>query len=70
MKESSPLARTDRVVFDAVFLGPRYQNGQQVNAVADDLLGSLRVKPQALVDTGFTFDHPDLASVLDAALHH
>jgi len=38
--------------------------------VADDLLGSLRVKPQALLDAGFTFDHPDLASVIDAALHH
>jgi hypothetical protein len=38
--------------------------------VAEDLLGSLRVKPQALLDAGFTFDHPDLASVVDAALHH
>jgi NAD dependent epimerase/dehydratase family enzyme len=37
--------------------------------VADDLLGSLRVKPRALLDAGFTFDHPDLASVVDAALH-
>lgn len=37
--------------------------------VADDLLGSLRVKPQALVDAGFTFDHPDLASVVDDALN-
>jgi len=37
--------------------------------VADDLLGSLRVKPQALLDAGFTFEHPDLASVLDDALH-
>lgn len=38
--------------------------------VADDLVGSLRVKPQALLDAGFTFEHPDLASVVDAALHH
>jgi uncharacterized protein (TIGR01777 family) len=37
--------------------------------VANDLLGSLRVKPQALHDAGFTFDHPDLAAVVDAALH-
>ena len=29
---------TDRLVFDAVFLGPRYQDGQQVNVVAEDLL--------------------------------
>jgi len=38
-------------------------------AVADDLLGSLRVKPKALLDAEFTFEHPDLASVVDAALH-
>ena len=37
--------------------------------VAGDLLGSLRVKPQALLDAGFTFNHPDLASVIDDALH-
>ncbi|HKY57822.1 MAG TPA: TIGR01777 family oxidoreductase [Aeromicrobium sp.] len=37
--------------------------------VAADLLGSLRVKPKALLDAGFTFEHPDLASVVDAALH-
>jgi uncharacterized protein (TIGR01777 family) len=38
-------------------------------AVAEDLLGSLRVKPQALLDAGFAFDHPDLASVVDSALN-
>jgi NAD dependent epimerase/dehydratase family enzyme len=38
--------------------------------VGDDLLGSLRMKPKALLDAGFTFDHPDLATVIDAALHH
>jgi predicted permease len=32
----------DRIVFDAVFQGPRYQNGQQVNAVAEDLLARIR----------------------------
>lgn len=37
--------------------------------VADDLLGSLRVKPRALLDAGFAFDHPDLASVVDSALN-
>ena len=36
--------------------------------VADDLLGSLRVKPQALLDAGFTFDHPDVRSALQPAL--
>jgi uncharacterized protein (TIGR01777 family) len=37
--------------------------------VADDLLGSLRVKPQALLDAGFTFNHPDLVSVVDDAVN-
>lgn len=37
--------------------------------VADDLLGSLRVKPQALLDAGFAFEHPDLSSVVDSALN-
>jgi uncharacterized protein (TIGR01777 family) len=37
--------------------------------VAEDLLGSLRVKPQALLDAGFTFDHPDLADVVNSALN-
>ena len=36
--------------------------------LADDFLGSLRVRPKALVDAGFSFNHPDLASLLDAAL--
>ncbi|HUQ00311.1 MAG TPA: TIGR01777 family oxidoreductase [Aeromicrobium sp.] len=38
--------------------------------VADDLLGSLRIKPNALIDAGFTFAHPDLATSIDAALHN
>lgn len=37
--------------------------------VSHDLLGSLRVRPQALLAAGFSFDHPDLAAVIDAALH-
>lgn len=49
---------------------PRFAIQLGASAVADDLLGSLRVKPQVLLDAGFTFDHPDLASVVDAALHH
>lgn len=36
--------------------------------IAKDLLGSLRVSPKALSSAGFTFDHPDLASTIDAAL--
>jgi hypothetical protein len=49
---------------------PRFAIELGAGPVADDLLGSLRVKPQALLDAGFMFDHPDLASVVDAALHH
>lgn len=49
---------------------PKFALQLGAGPVADDLLGSLRVKPQALLDAGFTFDHPDLASVIDAALHH
>jgi uncharacterized protein (TIGR01777 family) len=48
---------------------PKFAMELAAGPVADDLLGSLRVKPQALLDAGFTFDHPDLASVVDAALH-
>jgi len=49
---------------------PRFAIELGARPVADDLLGSLRVKPHVLLDAGFTFDHPDLASVVDAALHH
>jgi uncharacterized protein (TIGR01777 family) len=48
---------------------PKFAMQLAAGPVADDLLGSLRVKPQVLLDAGFTFDHPDLASVIDAALH-
>ncbi len=36
--------------------------------IASDLLGSLRLSPAALTDAGFTFDHADLRSTLEAAL--
>lgn len=36
--------------------------------IAKDLLGSLRVSPKALMSAGFEFEHPDLASTIDAAL--
>lgn len=48
---------TDRIVFDAVFLGPRYQNGQQVNAVADDLLNRIRAI-NGVVSVGATAQLP------------
>lgn len=36
--------------------------------IAKDLLGSLRVSPKALTSAGFEFEHPDLASTIEAAL--
>lgn len=38
------------------------------HGIAKDLLGSLRLSPKALTDAGFEFEHPDLQSMLDAAL--
>lgn len=39
-----------------------------LGGVSEDLLGSLRVSPAALVDAGFSFADPDLQSALEAAL--
>ncbi len=36
--------------------------------IAADLLGSLRLSPEALTAAGFEFEHPDLASTLQAGL--
>ena len=33
-----------------------------------DALASRRVIPQVLLDAGFTFQHPDLSSMLESAL--
>lgn len=38
-------------------------------SLGDDLLGSLRVQPAALLEAGFTFEHPDIDSVLNDAIH-
>lgn len=35
---------------------------------ADEVLGSLRIVPSRLLDSGFTFEHPDARSVVAAAL--
>jgi len=35
---------------------------------ANDVMGSQRVRPQALLDAGFEFNHPDAASILAAAI--
>ncbi|MCW2831157.1 MAG: hypothetical protein JWP31_1849 [Aeromicrobium sp.] len=39
-----------------------------LGGISDDLLGSLRVSPAALLDAGFTFSEPDLRSALASAL--
>ena len=46
----------------------RFANKLALGSMADDLLGSMRVSPAALVDAGFTFAEPDLRSALEAAL--
>jgi uncharacterized protein len=38
-------------------------------SLGEDLLGSLRVEPAALLEAGFTFEHPDIDAVLEDALH-
>lgn len=38
-----------------------------LGGMADDLLGSLRLSPAALIAEGFSFEQPDLASALETA---
>ncbi|MBC7633346.1 TIGR01777 family oxidoreductase [Aeromicrobium sp.] len=47
---------------------PRFAVKGVLGGLSDDLLGSLRLSPTALLDAGFTFGEPDLASALEAAL--
>ena len=57
------------VVHRPTFLvAPRFAIKAALGSMADDLLGSMRVSPAALVDAGFTFSEPDLRSALEAAL--
>ncbi len=39
-----------------------------LGALSDDLLGSVGIVPAALLEAGFTFEHPDLARTVRAAL--
>ena len=39
-----------------------------LGGISDDLLGSLRISPDALTDAGFTFVDPDLRATIDSAL--
>lgn len=47
---------------------PRFVLKAALGAAADDLLGSLRLSPAALLDAGFHFEQPDLTSTLEAAV--
>jgi uncharacterized protein (TIGR01777 family) len=58
----------DAVHRPTFLVAPRFAIKLALGSIADDLLGSLRVFPGALTDAGFTFDHPDIASALEAAL--
>ena len=49
-------------------VAPRFAIKLALGGMADDLLGSMRVSPAALVNAGFTFGEPDLTSALEAAL--
>lgn len=56
------LNRPTRVV------APAFALRLAAGSLGDDLLGSLRVEPAALLKAGFTFEHTDIDSVLEAAL--
>ncbi len=74
---ASPDAATNAEYTDALgdavrrptFLAvPRFAIKAALGGIADDLIGSLRVSPEALTDAGFTFADPDLRAVLESAL--
>ncbi len=48
---------------------PKFAVRAGLGGLSDDLLGSLRLAPQALTESGFTFQAPDLTSALAAAIH-
>jgi uncharacterized protein len=47
---------------------PRFALKAATGELSGELVGSLRVQPQRLLDAGFTFEHPDVESILSAAL--
>jgi uncharacterized protein (TIGR01777 family) len=51
-----------------LLVAPKLALKTGLGAIADDLLGSLRVEPAALRKGGFTFQHPDVKSALEAVL--
>jgi uncharacterized protein (TIGR01777 family) len=52
-----------------VLVAPSFALKAALGAMADDLLGSLRVTPAALTQAGFILEHRDVESALEAALH-
>jgi uncharacterized protein (TIGR01777 family) len=47
---------------------PRFVLKAALGGAAEDLLGSLRLSPTALLDAGFSFEQPDLTTTLAAAV--
>jgi uncharacterized protein len=52
----------------ALFMAPPFALRLMLGEFADDILGSLRVVPRRLLEAGFEFQQPDVASVIRAAL--
>lgn len=51
-----------------VLVAPRFALRTVLGALADDLLGSVGMVPQSLLDSGFRFEHADLDSTVRAAV--
>lgn len=51
-----------------VLTAPQFAIRAALGGLADDLLGSLNVKPKALLDAGFGFSDPDVEAVLATGL--
>ena len=47
---------------------PRFALKATTGELSGELLGSLRARPQRLLASGFTFEHPDVESIVSAAL--
>ncbi|MEV7396037.1 TIGR01777 family oxidoreductase [Aeromicrobium sp. NPDC092404] len=58
----------DAVHRPTFLVAPGFALKAALGSIADDLLGSLRIFPSALLDAGFTFEDPDIASALGSAL--
>lgn len=52
----------------APFAAPAFAVRAALGGLAEDLLGSLRLQPQTLLDAGFDFSHSSIDDILEAAL--